>query len=102
MLAAWLCRYKLWTYSVWRRLLVLPGLTVWNMMLGNTAAGGLGLRLLGARLGKCTFSAGLECSEPEALQLGDYMSRSAPLAVWQFLSAVDHCHKSDPRAFACS
>lgn len=54
---------------------MLPGNNVWTMMFGNTSVGAVGLRLLGAKLGRSTFYAGLECSEPDALELGDYMSR---------------------------
>jgi hypothetical protein len=45
-------------------------------MFGNTTVGLWSLRALGAKkLGRDAFSAGLDCSEPDAVELGDFMSR---------------------------
>jgi hypothetical protein len=64
---------------VWRRLLLLPGMETWHMMVGNTTLGNIGMRLMGAKLGKDAFCAGLACTEPDALDVGDYMSRWVPV-----------------------
>jgi hypothetical protein len=47
----------------------------WIMMMGNTALGNWFYKCLGAKVGKDAFCAGLTCSEPDALEIGDYMSR---------------------------
>jgi acetyltransferase-like isoleucine patch superfamily enzyme len=61
-------------FALYRKLVELPGTSIFNTLFGNTELGRLSLRWGGATLGLDVFATGITCYTPDALTLGSYMS----------------------------